>query len=113
MIAQKKAQYITDHAGKRVGVVLDLKTFEKMGDELDDYYCKRAYEKAKPLTDGEIKRGEFMTIEELKARRRIRKIRSHNGKCRKEKMLDHLTENYVHSMSIVFPHERRKRWERK
>ncbi len=80
MIAQKKAQYITDHAGKRVGVVLDLKTFEKMGNELDDYYCKRAYEKAKPLTDAEIKRGEFIRIEELNARRRIRKTRRHNGK---------------------------------
>lgn len=62
MIAQKKRQYITDHNGRRVAVVLDVKTYEKMQDELDDYYSKRAYEKAKPLTDREIKRGDFVTV---------------------------------------------------
>ena len=82
MITQKKRQYITDHAGRRVAVVLDVKTYEKMQDELDDYYCKRAYEKAKPVTDAEIKSGEFLTIEELIARRAMRKPRRHNGKSR-------------------------------
>ena len=82
MITQKNAQYITDHAGKRVGVVLDLRTFEKMEDELDAYYCKRAYEKAKPETDAEMKRGEFISIGEIVARRNRQKTRRHNGKSR-------------------------------
>ena len=62
---RKKAQYITDHTGKRVGIVLDLRTFERMQDEIDAYYCKRAYEKAKPATDAEIRRGEFISIGDL------------------------------------------------
>jgi len=81
MILQKKKRYITDQAGKRVGVMLDLPTFQKMEDELDDYYSRRAYEKAKPGTDGEIKRGDFVTIEEVISRRGERKTRRRNGKA--------------------------------
>lgn len=82
MIAQKKRQYVTDRHGKRVGVLLDVKTYEKMQDELDDYHSKRAYEKAKPLTDAELKRGEFVTLRELISRREKRKGRRLNGKSR-------------------------------
>jgi len=81
MIPQRKKRYITDQAGKRVGVVLDLPTFQKMEDELDDYYSKRAYEKAKPGTDAEIKRGDFVTIEEVISRHGERKTRRRNGKA--------------------------------
>ena len=85
MLAIKKRQYLTNLAGKRVGVILDMKTFQKMQDELDDYYCKRAYDKAKPVTDAEIKRGEFATLDDLMARRRARtqsRKAGRNGKRR-------------------------------
>lgn len=64
---KKKHQYIIDDNGKRVAVVLDLKTYERMIDDLDDYYCQRAYKEAKPITDAEISKGEFVTLKELKA----------------------------------------------
>ena len=69
MITQKqqKQQYIIDDNGKRLAVVLDLKTYEKMMDDLDDYYCQRAYNEAKPVTDRQISNGEFVTLKELKA----------------------------------------------
>ncbi len=82
MIPQKKKRYITDQTGKRVGVVLDLRTFQKMEDELDDYYSKKAYEKAKKETDEEIRRGEFITLQELIPQRRERKGRHRNSKRR-------------------------------
>jgi len=40
MLTVKKKQYLTNQSGQRVGVLLDMKTFEKMQDELDDYYCR-------------------------------------------------------------------------
>jgi PHD/YefM family antitoxin component YafN of YafNO toxin-antitoxin module len=43
----KKPQYITDENGKRVGVLLDLKTYEKLLDDLDELSCVIAYEEAK------------------------------------------------------------------
>lgn len=81
MIPQRKKRYITDQASKRVGVVLDLPTFQKMEDELDDYYSRRAYDKAMPGTDAEIKRGDFVTIEEVISGRGERKTRRRNGKA--------------------------------
>ena len=85
MLTVKKKQYLTDQSGKRVGVVVDMKTFEKLLDELDDYYCRKAYEKAKRSTDAEIKRGEFVTLDKLLKDRAARK-QSHkagrNGKRR-------------------------------
>lgn len=82
MIKVKRKRYLTDDRGKRVGVILDMKTFEKMQDDLDDYYCGKAYDEAKPLTDAEIKRGEFVTLSEMVAERQKRKQRSSNGKRR-------------------------------
>lgn len=85
MLTVKKRQYLTDQSGKRVGVILDMKTYQKMLDDLDDYYCKKAYDRAKPATDAEIRRGDFVTLDEVVAERRARKqTRSagRNGKRR-------------------------------
>ena len=85
MPATKKKQYLTDQSGKRVGVVLDIDTYQKMQDDLDDYYCRKSYQRAKPSTDAEIKRGDFVTIDEIAAERRARKQNrngGHNGKKR-------------------------------
>lgn len=32
------AQFIVDNAGKKTAVILDIKTFEKLLDELEDFY---------------------------------------------------------------------------
>ncbi len=68
----KKPQYITDENGKRVGVLLDLKTYEKLIDDLDDLSCIIAYEEAKreepkdylPLDEA------FEEIEKMRAQKR-------------------------------------------
>jgi len=42
-----KNQFITDAGGKKVAVILPVKDYEKMLDELDEYACIKAYDKAK------------------------------------------------------------------
>ena len=42
-----KNQFITDHQGQKIAVILPMKDYEKMLDELDEYECIKAYDKAK------------------------------------------------------------------
>jgi len=42
-----KNQFITDAVGNKVAVVLPLKDYNKMMEELDEYACIKAYDKAK------------------------------------------------------------------
>lgn len=40
-------QYLTDKEGKKVSVVIPVKDFEKMLEELDELDCIKAYDKAR------------------------------------------------------------------
>lgn len=82
MLTVKKRQYLTDQAGKRVGVLLDLKTFEQIEEELDELACIRAYDAAKPEVDAAMKRGDYMTIQEYIAKRAAKKKGKRNGRRR-------------------------------
>ena len=42
-----KNQFITDSQGQKIAVILPIKDYEKMMDELDEYECIKAYDKAK------------------------------------------------------------------
>ena len=67
---KKKQQYIVDDKGKPVAVVIDMKTYKKMEDALDAYYCRKEYDRVKPLTDSEIRNGKFLTIDEFNEKRK-------------------------------------------
>lgn len=41
-----KTQFITDDHGKKVAVILPVKDYEKIMDELDELECIKAYDKA-------------------------------------------------------------------
>ena len=71
MAKTKKRQYLVDSAGKPVAVVLDLKTFKKMEDDLDDYYCRKEYDRVKKATDDEVRSGKASTIEEYLSARKL------------------------------------------
>ncbi len=43
----KHERFIVDDKGKRVGVVLDIKDYERLLDELDELDAIRAYDEAK------------------------------------------------------------------
>lgn len=42
-----KTQYVTDNHGKKVAVIVPVKDYEKIMDELDELECIKAYDKAK------------------------------------------------------------------
>ena len=42
-----KTQFITDDHGEKVAVILPLKDYEKLMEELDELECIKAYDKAK------------------------------------------------------------------
>lgn len=42
-----KTQYVTDDHGKKVAVILPVKDYEKIMEELDELECIKAYDKAK------------------------------------------------------------------
>jgi hypothetical protein len=68
-VLEAKEQFIVNASGKRVGVVLDLPTYERLReaeDELDDI---RAYDAAAPRVKAEITRGDFITLADYKKAR--------------------------------------------
>ena len=65
-----KNQFITDASGKKVAIILPMNDYEKMMDELDEYACIKAYDKA------QTRKQEFIPAEDMfKA---IEKKRKHN-----------------------------------
>lgn len=64
-----KPQFIADEKGNRAGVILPIKDFDKLIDELDENHTTRMYDKAKeekltfrPLDD---------VLKEVQANRRV------------------------------------------
>ncbi len=68
---QKK--YLTDENGKKTAVQIDIKTFDKLVEELDELHCALGYEEAKAENAADIKKGNYTTIEDLIAKKKIRK----------------------------------------
>lgn len=65
MTKEIKKKYVIDENGKRAAVQLDIKTFDKLLDEIDDLYCALGYEEAKIENAEDIKNGNFKTIHEV------------------------------------------------
>ena len=42
-----KTQYVTDDHGKKVAVIVPVKEYEKLMEELDELECVKAYDRAK------------------------------------------------------------------
>ena len=42
-----KTQFITNEKGNKVGIILSIKDYEKLMDELDEVHTVRMYDKAK------------------------------------------------------------------
>jgi hypothetical protein len=64
-----KEQFIVDASGQTVGVVLDLRTYERLRGAAEDKADLRAYRAAKSRVAAEMARGEFATLEEYRASR--------------------------------------------
>jgi hypothetical protein len=65
----KAEQFITDAEGKRLGVLLDLRAYERLREAEEDLADIRAYDSAQPTTRAEITSGQFVTLAEYRAAR--------------------------------------------
>jgi hypothetical protein len=57
-------QYLTDKKGNKIAVVLDIQTYTRLLDELDELRCQKGYEQAVKETDLEIESGDYVTLDE-------------------------------------------------
>ncbi len=48
-----KTQFITDDTGKKMGILLPIKEYNRMLEELDEFEDVKLYDKAKREDDGE------------------------------------------------------------
>jgi hypothetical protein len=46
VLTRSKTEYIVDGSGKRVGVILDIKDYERLLEELEEYSLVKAYDEA-------------------------------------------------------------------
>jgi hypothetical protein len=65
----KHEQFVTDGKGKRVGVLLDLKTYDRLREAEEELADVRSYDAARPKVLAEIKAGQFSTLTDYRAKR--------------------------------------------
>lgn len=57
-------QYLTDPDGNKIAVVLDLKIYQALLDELDELRCQQGYQQAHDETEPEIESGDYLTLDQ-------------------------------------------------
>src|SRR5437879_6023418 len=60
----KGEQFATNAEGKRVGVLLDLRTYDRMREAVEELSDLRAYDAARPKALAEVKDGKFCELAE-------------------------------------------------
>ena len=65
----KDEQFVTDAKGKTVGVLLDLKTYERLREAQKVLADIRAYDAARPKVIREFKAGQFSTLANYRLKR--------------------------------------------
>ena len=65
----KDEQFVTDANGKRVGVLLDVKTYEHLRDAEEELADIRTYDAARPQVTPDLKAGRLSTLADYRARR--------------------------------------------
>ena len=67
--ALKDGRFVTDAKGKTVGVLLDLKTYERLCEAEEDLADIRAYDTARPKVLAEVKAMQVASLADYRARR--------------------------------------------
>jgi hypothetical protein len=62
MKTQLKEQYLTDTEGNKIAVVIDIKTYQELLEELDELRCEKAYQQAVIETETDIINGDYLTL---------------------------------------------------
>jgi hypothetical protein len=71
MIFDLQEQYLTDANGNKIAVVIDIDTYQKLIEEIDELYCQKEYEQAVVETEPEIAAGDYVTLDEYLANSEI------------------------------------------
>lgn len=72
-LALQEEAFVTDAKGKRVGVVLDLKTYRRLCEAEEELADVRAYDAARPRIAADVRAGGFATLAEYAAKLARRK----------------------------------------
>ncbi|MBI5731221.1 MAG: hypothetical protein HY963_08795 [Ignavibacteriales bacterium] len=70
-----KKKFVIDANGKKTAVILDLKIYEKLIDEIDELNCALGYDQAKKENELDLISGNSITLEEFISKRKARKIK--------------------------------------
>ena len=62
-------QFVTDAEGKRVGVILDLRSYERLREAQEELADIEAYDSALPTVRAEIASGQFASLAAYRAKR--------------------------------------------
>ena len=65
----KDEQFVVDAQGKRLGVLLDLETYERLREAEEDLSDIRAYDAAASKARSEVRSGRFSSLASYRARR--------------------------------------------
>ncbi len=70
-----KKKYVIDSNGKKTAVILDMKIYEKLIDEIDELNCALGYDQAKRKNELDLKSGNSITLEEFISKKQTRKMK--------------------------------------
>ncbi|MEO8211465.1 MAG: hypothetical protein ABI840_12975 [bacterium] len=76
MEAIKNKRFITNRNGKATDIIIDIKTFEKIQDNLEEFYLIKEYDKSVKKTNEEFRRGEYITWEDFLKKRKKNRLNS-------------------------------------
>ena len=62
-------QFVTDAKGKRVGVLLDVKTYEHLREAEEELADIHAYDVMRPKVEADIKAGRVSSLSDYRTRR--------------------------------------------
>jgi PHD/YefM family antitoxin component YafN of YafNO toxin-antitoxin module len=68
-VLEEKEQFIVDSTGQRVGVLLDLSTYERLREAAEENEDIRSYRAAKSRVAAEIGRGDYTTLADYGSKR--------------------------------------------
>ena len=67
--ALKDGRFITDATGRTVGVLLDMKTYERLREAEEDLAAILAYDAARPTVMAELKSGQIESLAKYRVQR--------------------------------------------
>ena len=68
-VLEEKEHFVVDASGQRVGVLLDLPTYERLREAAEDNADLHSYRAAKSRVAGEIARGDYATLADYCSKR--------------------------------------------